>query len=84
MEDEVLQRACLRSQEVIGEAVKNLSEDFKADHIEIEWKKIAGMRDMLIHQYIGVDWQIVWDVLENKIPQLNKDVKRLIDEVGTI
>lgn len=84
MEDEVLQRACLRSLEVIGEAVKNLSEDFKADHIEIEWKKIAGMRDMLIHQYFGVDWQIVWDVLENKIPQLNKDVKRLIDEVGTI
>jgi len=60
----------LRSLEVIGEGVKNLSEDFKVDHPEIEWRKIAGMRDMLIHHYFGVDWQVVWNVLEKKLPQL--------------
>ena len=80
LEDEVLQRACLRSLEVIGEGVKNVSEDFKADHPDIEWRKIARMRDMLIHHYFGVDWQVVWNVLEKKLPQLNVDVKRLIDE----
>ena len=60
----------MRSLEVIGEGVKNLSDDFKADHPEIEWRKIAGMRDMLIHHYFGVDWQVVWNVLEKKLPQL--------------
>lgn len=60
----------MRSLEVIGEGVKNLSEDFKADHPEIEWRKIAGMRDMLIHHYFGVDWQVVWNVLEKKLLQL--------------
>ncbi len=60
----------MRSLEVIGEGVKNLSEDFKADHPDIEWRKIAGMRDMLIHHYFGVDWQVVWNVLEKKLLQL--------------
>lgn len=80
MEDEVLQRACLRSLEVIGEATKNLSDEFKAGHPEVEWRKIAGMRDKLIHHYFGVDWAVVWIVLENKIPQLRNDVETLIEE----
>lgn len=80
MEDEVLQRACLRSLEVIGEATKNLSDEFKAGHPEVEWRKIAGMRDKLIHHYFGVDWAMVWIVLENKIPQLRNDVETLIEE----
>ncbi len=80
MEDEVLQRACLRSLEVIGEATKNLSDEFKAGHPVVEWRKIAGMRDKLIHHYFGVDWAVVWIVLENKIPQLRNDVETLIEE----
>jgi len=75
-----LQRACLRSLEVIGEATKNLSDEFKAGHPEVEWRKIAGMRDKLIHHYFGVDWAVVWIVLENKIPQLRNDVETLIEE----
>ena len=70
MEDPVLQRASLRSLEVIGEAVKNISEDFKKENPEIEWRKIAGLRDKLIHHYFGVDWDIVWNVIENKIPEI--------------
>lgn len=81
LEDEVLQRACLRSLEVIGEATKNLSNEFKAGHPEIEWRKIAGMRDKLVHHYFGVDWEVVWIVLVEKIPPLREDVKGLIDEV---
>ena len=81
LEDEVLQRACLRSLEVIGEATKNLSDEFKASHPEIEWRKIAGMRDKLVHHYFGVDWEVVWIVLVDKIPPLREDVKGLIDEV---
>ena len=79
MEDEIVQRAILRSLEVIGEAVKNLSSEFKESHPEIEWKKIAGLRDRLIHQYFGVDWLIIWDIIETKLPPLKKDIERIID-----
>jgi uncharacterized protein with HEPN domain len=74
MNDETLQRACLRSLEIIGEATKNLSEGFKKRHKEIVWKNIAGLRDKLVHHYFGVDWEIVWDVITNKLPILKKQI----------
>ena len=80
MEDEVLKRACIRSFEIIGEAVKKLSESFKNKHPELEWRKIAGLRDVLIHHYFGVDWDIVWDIIRNKIPDLEEKIRRLIEE----
>jgi uncharacterized protein with HEPN domain len=53
--DEVLCRASIRSLEIVGEATKKLSNDFKNEHSQIEWKKIAGTRDKLIHDYYGID-----------------------------
>jgi len=79
-EIEVLKRACVRSLEVIGEAVKNLSEDFKERNPEVEWKKIAGLRDKLIHRYFGVDWDIVWDIIKNKLPDLEEKIRKLIEK----
>jgi uncharacterized protein with HEPN domain len=76
--DEVLSRACARSLEIIGEAVKNLPSDFKKQHPEIEWKKIAGLRDKIIHEYFGVNWDIVWDVIKNHLVGLKTDIKRII------
>jgi uncharacterized protein with HEPN domain len=66
------QRAFARSLEIIGEAVKNLSEEFIARHSEIEWRKIAGMRDKLIHGYFSVNYKLVWDVAKNIIPNLKQ------------
>ncbi|WP_209624872.1 HepT-like ribonuclease domain-containing protein [Methanobacterium petrolearium] len=63
LSDPLLQRGTVRSLEIIGEAVKNLSDDFKTDNSKIEWKEIAGMRDKLIHQYFDVEWDIVWEVI---------------------
>ena len=80
MENEVLQRAFARSLEIIGEAVKNLPDDFKKEHSDIEWNKIAGLRDKLIHHYFGIDWLIIWDVLENKLPDLEKKIEGLLEE----
>lgn len=73
----VLVRACIRSLEIIGEATKKLPENFRNQHPEIPWKNMAGMRDKLIHDYFGVDLEIVWDVLQHKIPEL----KRFIDKI---
>ena len=80
MEDEVLKRASVRSLEVIGEATKNLSEEFKDKYPVVEWKKIAGLRDKLIHHYFGINWDIVWDVIENKLPDLGKEIRILIEK----
>src|SRR4030042_3596655 len=81
IKNEVLKRACSRSLEIIGEAVKNLSNDFKKVHKGIEWKKIAGLRDKMIHGYFGVNWDIVWDVIKNQIPKLKEQVDSILDEI---
>lgn len=80
MKDSILQRACVRSLEIIGEAVKNLSEDSRIKHSGIEWRGYAGLRDKLIHHYFGIDWDIVWDVTKNKLPGLKKEILQLIEE----
>jgi uncharacterized protein with HEPN domain len=76
--DETLKRAFVRSLEVIGEAVKKIPAEFRKTYDHVEWRAIAGMRDKLIHNYFGVDYEIVWDVAVNKIPLLQKDIDNII------
>ena len=78
MEDAVLKRACARSFEIMGEAVKNISTDFRRKHKEIDWKNIAGMRDKLIHQYFGVNWDILWDVIKEKLPGVKVHLEKIL------
>jgi len=70
LNDETLKRAVIRSLEIIGEATKKIPTDFKSEWDSIQWKNMAGMRDRLIHDYIGVNYLLVWDVVQNKIPEL--------------
>ena len=72
--DDVITRACTRSVEIIGEAVKNLSAEFRKTHGHVEWQRIAGMRDRLIHGYFDVDLVILWDVIRHRIPELKEHV----------
>lgn len=65
--DETLKRAFVRSMEIIGEASKKIPGDVKAMQPDIDWRKVSGMRDRLIHDYFGVDYAIVWDVAKNKL-----------------
>ena len=71
-DDETLQRAFVRSLEIIGEATKRIPMDVRAQHPAIEWRAMAGMRDRLIHEYFGVDLDLVWDVVQHKIPPLRE------------
>jgi uncharacterized protein with HEPN domain len=70
LEDATLKRAFVRSIEIIGEASKKVPSDIRARYHGLNWKAIAGMRDRLVHDYFGIDYEIVWDVVENKIPPL--------------
>src|SRR3989344_6585950 len=74
------QSAIVREIEIIGEAVKNISDSLKKKHPEIEWKEIAGTRDKMIHHYFGVDLNIVWDIIKINLPDLKSRVLRIKKE----
>jgi len=77
LHDAKSQRAFARSLEIIGEAVKNISEDTISRNPSIEWRKIAGMRDKLIHGYFSVNYKLVWDVVKNFIPNLKTQLETI-------
>jgi len=72
--------AVIRALEIIGEAAKNLSKELRAKHKEIPWKEIAGMRDKLIHWYFGIKWELVWETVKNKIPELKNQLLKISAE----
>lgn len=73
-----VQDAVVRRIEIIGEAVKGLPISFRNKHTDIPWKKIAGTRDVLIHDYSGIDVDLVWEIIKNDIPKLKKQIKELL------
>jgi uncharacterized protein with HEPN domain len=80
MRDETLRRAFVRSLEIIGEAARHISKQFQDKYPGIEWRSMAGMRNRLIHNYLGVDYDIVWDVVTNKVPILRSELERVIQQ----
>jgi uncharacterized protein with HEPN domain len=77
-EDEKGVDAVVRNLEVIGEAVKKIPEDMRQKHVGIDWRKIAGLRDILIHEYFGIDVEIIWDIVQNKLPSLEASIRSML------
>jgi uncharacterized protein with HEPN domain len=76
------QDAVVRNLEVIGEAAKNISEDFRTEHLQVPWRDLAGVRDKLIHQYFGINQEIVWQIIQKDLPALLLQIERLLGEIG--
>ena len=78
LQDETLKRAVTRSLSIIGEATKKIPTDVKHAWQSISWRQMAGMRDRLVHDYMGVNYYIVWDVAKNIIPELTNQIQEVI------
>lgn len=80
LRDDTLKRAFVRSLEIIGEAAKQIPDDMRQKYPRVEWRAMSGMRDRLIHAYFGVDYEIVWDAVINKVPALQQEIERILQQ----
>ncbi|TGE31120.1 DUF86 domain-containing protein [Desulfosporosinus sp. Sb-LF] len=79
MRSDLIQDAVIRNLEIVGEATKRVSQGIKEQHQEIPWRQMAGLRDVLIHDYMGISLKIVWNVVQNELPQLKIKIIELLD-----
>lgn len=77
--DEMRIDAIIRNFEIIGEASTNITQEIKDKYPFVEWRKISDFRNVLAHEYFGVDYKIMWDIIKNKLPDLIKDIRTIID-----
>ncbi len=78
MDDMKTRDAVVRNLEIIGEASKNVKNDFREKSPEVPWKEMAGMRDKLIHQYFGVNYEIVWTIIHEELPQVFDSINKIL------
>ncbi|MEK6915641.1 MAG: DUF86 domain-containing protein [Nanoarchaeota archaeon] len=82
LKDKLKQYAIIRAIEIIGEAAKNLPQQFRNSHPDVDWKEIIGTRDRIIHHYFGVDLDIVWNIVKKDLPKLKEKINKILSEVN--
>lgn len=76
--DDKTNDACVRNFEIIGEVSSKIDEEFKIEHAEIEWKRMKGLRNRMIHDYSGIDYQVVWDIITEYLDDLEYQIQQLL------
>lgn len=74
--------AVVRNFEIIGEASNRVPDNFKSDHPEIEWRRMTGLRNRIIHEYFGINYETVWKIKEENIPELVELIQQAIDNLA--
>jgi uncharacterized protein with HEPN domain len=80
VKDQKTYDAVVRNLEIIGEAAKHISENLRKQMPYVEWRKVAGLRDMLTHVYFGIDNNILWDIIQHKVPQLTDTINEFLNK----
>ena len=81
LQTRLVQDAVVRQLEIIGEATRNLSTEFRVKYSEVPWNQIIGLRNRIAHDYLNVDIQIVWEITQNDIPTLEQQVMQILEEI---
>jgi uncharacterized protein with HEPN domain len=82
MENSMMRFACIKQMEIIGEASNHISEETKTKFSSIEWSQIVGMRNVFVHEYFGVDADLVWQIIQNDLPDLKIKLTQILDSIG--
>lgn len=80
----MMQDAIIRNFEIVGEAAKHLSPEIRQLHPEVQWKGLAGLRDVLIHNYMGVDLIEIWNIVDDELPQIKSSLEPILHELGLL
>lgn len=80
--DDKTSSAVVRKLEIIGEAAKQIPDEMRQKYPDVPWKEMAGMRDKLIHFYFGVDYPLVWGVVKNRLPEVGREKKKILQDAG--
>ena len=81
VENSMMRFACVKQMEIIGEAANYISDETKSKFTEIQWRQIIGLRHILVHEYFGIDNNLIWQIISNDIPKLKESIQKILESL---